>query len=195
MDSMTDLLLIRHAETDMTGTFCGQSDPPVNDAGRQQICELVANLRKETIAAVYTSDLQRAVTTARAVAELFSVSCIVRPALREMHFGKWEGLTRRQIEALHPADATEWLEAFPHMTPPGAEAFADFQERVMAEARYLLSRNEHELIAVVSHAGVMRVVLRTLCGFDERTSWTLTKPYCCTHRFGQQDMRLQEVPG
>jgi alpha-ribazole phosphatase/probable phosphoglycerate mutase len=192
---MTDLLFIRHAETDMAGTFCGQSDPPVNVAGRRQISELLASLWKETIAAVYTSDLQRSVTTARALAELFSVPCIVRPALRENHFGEWEGLTWEQIEELYPTEATQWLDGFPHMTPPRAEAFTDFQERVVAEARYLLSRNEHGLIAVVCHAGVMRVVLRALCGVDERTAWTLTMPYCCTYRYAQQDRRLQEVLG
>jgi alpha-ribazole phosphatase/probable phosphoglycerate mutase len=192
---MTDLLFIRHAETDMAGTFCGQSDPPVNDAGRRQICELVASLGKESIAAVYTSDLQRSVTTARAVAELFSVSCIVRPALREMHFGKWEGLTWEEIEKLDPTCATRWLEAFPHLTPPDAESFANFQQRVIAETRYLLSQNEHRLIAVVTHAGVMRVILRALCGVDEQTACTLTTPYCCTYRYAQQDKCLQEVLG
>lgn len=52
-----------------------------------------------------------------------------------------------------------------------------------------------ESIAIVSNAGLMRVVLRTLCSLAEQTSWTLMRPYCCTHRFGQRDMRLQEVPG
>jgi Phosphoribosyltransferase len=52
-----------------------------------------------------------------------------------------------------------------------------------------------ESIAVISNAGVMGVVPRTLCGPDEQTSWTLMRPYCCTNRFGQRDMRLQEVPG
>ncbi|MDQ1693485.1 MAG: hypothetical protein QOH85_1020, partial [Acidobacteriaceae bacterium] len=34
---MTEILLVRHAETDLKGTFCGHSDPPLNDAGRAQL--------------------------------------------------------------------------------------------------------------------------------------------------------------
>ena len=65
---MNDLLFIRHAETDMTGTFCGQSDPTVNAAGHRQIQKLAEPLRTEPIVTVFTSDLQRSVTTARALA-------------------------------------------------------------------------------------------------------------------------------
>lgn len=63
---------------------------------------------------------------------------------------------------------------------------------VMAETSYLFS----SLIAVVTHAGFMRVVLRTLCGLDEKTTWTLTKPHCCIFRYvrhSHPDRRLQEV--
>jgi len=195
---MNDLLLIRHAETNMAGTFCGQSDPPINDAGRRQINELVESLRKEDVSAIYTSDLQRSMTAARALAEFFSVPYIARPALREIDFGNWEALTWEKIEELYPTYAKPWLQAFPHLTPPDAEPFAEFQQRVIAETRYLLSQNEHRLIAVVTHAGVMRVILRTLCGVDEKTAWTLTKPYCCIYRYTRHahlDNRLQEVLG
>jgi len=195
---MNDLLFIRHAETHMAGTFCGQSDPSVNAAGHRQIQKLAESLSSEPIAAVFTSDLQRSVTTARALAESFATPCITRPALREINFGKWEGLTWEEIEKLDSTFATQWLEAFPHLTPPDGESFEVFEARVMAETSYLLSQSERCLIAVVTHAGVMRVVLRTLCGLDEKTAWTLTKPYCCTFRYAHHahpDRRLQEVLG
>jgi alpha-ribazole phosphatase len=195
---MNDLLFIRHAEARMTGTYCGQSDPPVNAAGHGQIQKLAENLRTEPIVTVFTSDLQRSVTTARALAESFAIPCITRPALRDIDFGKWEGLTWDEIEKLDSTFATQWLEAFPHLTPPDGESFEIFEARVMAEISYLLSQSESSLIAVVTHAGVMRAVLRTLCGLDEKTVWTLTKPYCCTFRYAHHahpDRRLQEVLG
>ncbi|RZU40157.1 histidine phosphatase family protein [Edaphobacter modestus] len=193
---MNDLLFIRHAETHMAGTFCGQSDPPVNAAGHRQIQKLAERLRTEPILTVFTSDLQRSVTTARALAESFAIPCITRPALREIDFGKWEGLTWEEIEKLDLTFAMKWLEAFPHMTPPDGESFEIFEARVMAETSYLLSQSESSLIAVVTHAGVMRAILRTLCGLDEKTTWTLTRPHCCTFRYAHHahpDRRLQEV--
>ena len=195
---MNDLLFIRHAETYMAGTFCGQSDPPVNAAGQRQIQKLTERLRTEPIVTVFTSDLQRSLMTARALAESFAIPCITRPALREIDFGKWEGLTWEEIEKLDLAFAQQWLEAFPRLTPPDGESFETFEARVMAEVSYLLSQSASSLIAVVTHAGVMRAVLRTLCGLDEKTVWTLTKPYCCTLRYAHHahpDRRLQEVLG
>jgi alpha-ribazole phosphatase len=187
---MNDLLFIRHAETDMTGTFCGQSDPPVNAAGYRQIQQLIESLRPEPIAAIFTSDLQRSMTTAHALSEFFAIPCTTRSALREIGFGKWEGLAWEQIENLDPVFAAQWLDAFPNLTPPHGESLETFEARVMAETSYLLSQSEHRLsqtkpslIAVVTHAGVMRKILRTLCGLDEKTLWALTKPYCCTFRY------------
>ncbi|MHB1699389.1 MAG: histidine phosphatase family protein [Acidobacteriaceae bacterium] len=195
---MNGLLFIRHAETDMAGTFCGQSDPPVNAAGHRQIQRLAESLRHESIAAVFTSELQRSVTTARALAETFAIPCITRPALREIDFGKWEGLAWEEIEKLDSTFAQQWLESFPRLTPPDGESFEIFEARVMAETSYLRSQSESGLIAVVTHAGVMRAVLRTLCGLDEKTAWALTKPYCCTFRYAHRPhpgRRLQVVLG
>jgi len=195
---MNDLIFIRHAETDMAGTFCGQSDPPVNAAGPRQIQKLTEGLRAEPIAAVFTSDLRRSVTTAHALAESFAIPCITRPALREIDFGKWDGLTWEEIEKLDSTFAQQWLESFPRLTPPDGESVEIFEARVMAETSYLLSQSESSSIAVVTHAGVMRVVLRTLCGLDEKSAWALTTPYCCTFRYAHQghtNDRLEEVLG
>jgi broad specificity phosphatase PhoE len=198
VDRVNGLVFIRHAETDMVGTFCGQSDPPVNAAGHRQIQRLAESLSTEPIAAVFTSDLQRSVTTAGTLAEFLAIPYITRPALREIDFGKWEGLTWEEIEKLDSTFAQQWLEAFPHLTPPDGESFEKFETRVIAETSYLLNQCKSTLIAVVTHAGVMRAVLRTLCGLDEKSAWALTKTYCCTFRYAHHphlDRRLQEVLG
>lgn len=180
---MKELLFVRHAETDMAGTFCGQSDPPVNRAGDAQIAVLLRTLQSAPITAVFTSDLQRAASTAATLAHSLSVPLTTRAALREIDFGAWEGLTWKQIEALNPAFATEWIEAFPHRTPPQGETFETFEARVMDEMSYLLEQSNCRLIAVVTHAGVMRVVLRNHCGIDEASAWRITKSYCCTFKY------------
>jgi broad specificity phosphatase PhoE len=178
MDHMSTLLFIRHAETDMAGTFCGHSNPPVNARGHQQIHMLLKALNTGPIDAVYTSDLQRAITTADALAKAFACPSATTSALREINFGEWEGLTWPEIETKDAVYAREWSEAYPDLHAPGGESFDAFQARVLDEVHHLLTFNDDGCFAVVTHAGVMRVVLRALCGLDEKEAWERTKLYC-----------------
>jgi alpha-ribazole phosphatase/probable phosphoglycerate mutase len=177
---MSGLLFIRHAETDMAGTFCGHSDPSVNARGKLQILNLVAHLKHEEIDEVYCSDLLRAVSTAESVAQGLAAPVIKRPGLREIYFGDWEGLTWTEIEQLDPAYANRWIEEFPGLPAPRGESFADFQARVVDEMRHLFLLAEKRKIAVVTHGGVMRVVLRELYGSSDQEAWEQTNSYCCS---------------
>jgi broad specificity phosphatase PhoE len=177
---MSEILLIRHAETDMAGTFCGHSDPELNARGRIQLAELINKLRMEQIGVVYTSDLRRAHTTAMAVAETFGIDCHVRSTLREINFGKWEGLAWEEIERRDEAYARRWIAEYPHLPAPGGESFADFERRVLDEARFLTAEAEVSSrgLAIVTHAGVLRILLRVLLGCSEEDAWEQTKSYC-----------------
>jgi len=177
---MNGLLFIRHAETEMSGRFCGHSDPPVNARGKRQISALIARLAPETIDAVYCSNLRRAVVTADALAKALSVPVTRRRGLREIGFGDWEGLTWAEIEQRNPGEARQWMEAFPNLPAPGGESFADFEDKVLHEVEHLLLLAEHKRIAVVTHGGVMRVVLRALHGCSDKDAWDKTKSYCCS---------------
>jgi alpha-ribazole phosphatase/probable phosphoglycerate mutase len=183
---MNTLLFIRHAETDMAGRFCGHADPPVNERGQRQIEELLKSLEGEPIDAVYTSDLSRALTTANAVGQAFRLSPVVVPGLREIYFGDWEGLSWEEIETRDPAYARRWSESYPLLPAPGGESFEAFKSRVMAEVECLLAMPEPRCVAVVTHGGVMRVVLRTLCAVDETEAWERTKTYCGFFRYPQK---------
>jgi alpha-ribazole phosphatase/probable phosphoglycerate mutase len=112
---MNGILFIRHAETDMAGTFCGHSNPPINARGRQQIQQLRSALGGEKIECIFTSDLERATSTAGTLADAFGVPCITKPNLREIYFGNWEGLTWRQIQEENEVYARRWTEAFPNL--------------------------------------------------------------------------------
>ncbi len=180
---MQTLLFIRHAETGLAGRFCGQSDPPVNEQGFRQIEELLKALKNESIDAIYASDLSRALTTAHAIGRKFDLSPIAVPALREIGFGEWEGLSWAEIESRDPGYARQWSEAYPNLTVPGGEPFDAFQSRVLAEIDRLRVISSLKCAAVVTHAGVLRVVLRSLCGLDEQQAWQRTKAYCGFFRY------------
>jgi len=176
------LVLIRHAETGMAGHYCGHSDPDLNDWGRAQLPHLVQQLSGDSFTAVYSSDLRRAQSTARAIAKDQSIPQVSRPALREIHFGEWEGLRWEQIEQLDPQYAQKWMAAYPLLPAPGGETYTAFEARVIAEIGQLV-KNEPGPIAVVTHAGVLRIVLQRLCGFSEQDAWQQTRPHCCVMRY------------
>jgi alpha-ribazole phosphatase len=192
---MSGILFIRHAETAMAGTFCGHSDPELNARGRDQICELIDRLRDDDFAAVYTSDLRRANATGSTLAAAFGVECHARPGLREINFGRWEGLTWKEIEERDENYARRWSAEYPNLAAPGGESFNDFEQRVISEVEFLSAKADivGRSIGVVTHAGVLRSVLR-LQGCSDAEAWERTKEYCCivrysgsAHSYGQSD--------
>lgn len=179
---MSEILFIRHAETDMAGTFCGHSDPELNRRGYAQVAELLETLRGRSIDAIYTSDLRRAHSTANAVAKEFRLQCSVLSALREIYFGEWEGLRWAEIESRDEAYARFWMAGFPDLPAPGGERVVDFERRVLDAVELLSTRCSGGDLAVITHAGVIRTVLCRLQGCSAEEAWKRTRAYGCIVR-------------
>jgi broad specificity phosphatase PhoE len=175
---MTEMIFIRHAETNLYGRFCGHTDPPVNLRGKEQVRSLRLALADSSMDRVVSSDLQRATQTAAELAEAWNLSLITCPTLREISFGDWEALSWDEIEARDAAVAKHWLESFPQSAAPGGERFDAFRERVLGAVRSIEMEAQGERVAVVTHGGVMRVVLQDLMGVPSDRAWQMTKPYC-----------------
>ncbi len=186
---MSTLLLIRHAETDLAGTFCGHADPPVNARGTAQIGSLLNALSHRGIAVVHTSDLLRAHTTAQAIAKNFTVPLCPSTNLREINFGDWEALTWAQIEQRDAAYARLWASQYPLLSAPNGEAFHDFESRVLRHIDTIISRNEDA--AVVTHAGVIRTVMTHRRNLSTQQAWHLTKNYCCVFDLTRKELVIQ----
>jgi broad specificity phosphatase PhoE len=182
---MTGLIFIRHAETDLASTFCGHSDPSVNANGQVQITEMISRLGPEPFDAVYSSDLRRAMETAAPLARAFALPVIPSGHLREIYFGDWESLSWAEIERYDAAYAHRWMKAFPALTAPNGESFAHFEQRILEEVHHLLALAENKRIAVVTHGGVMRIVLRNLLDHSEEQAWDLTKLYCSSFVYSE----------
>jgi len=180
---MSEILFIRHAETDMAGTFCGHSNPPLNMHGRTQLSKLLNTLSAESIEEVYASDLLRAQETGEAIAKDRAVECHLRSALREINFGQWEGLTWNEIEQTHSAYAQRWVAEYPDLPAPNGESFSNFERRVLSEVKLLSMKAMNGSIAVVTHGGVLRTVMCRLCGHSEEEAWKSATPYCSIVRY------------
>jgi alpha-ribazole phosphatase len=180
---MSEIFFIRHAETDMAGTFCGHSNPLLNMRGRDHLSELLRTLKSESISEVYTSDLLRAQETGKAIAEVRAIECHLRPALREIDFGQWEGLTWKEIEQRYGSYTQRWVAEYPNLPAPDGESIGDFERRVLAEVKSLMMQVRKRNIAVVTHAGVLRTVLCRLCGCSEEEARKQTSSYGSIFRY------------
>jgi alpha-ribazole phosphatase len=162
------VLLVRHAMAEGNGRFHGHTDVPLAPEARQQLRVLIRKLSPYPFRVVYSSDLQRAHLTAKAVARKFGTEVVVRPGLREMHFGCWEGLSWRQIARRFPRLSRAWLTGFPRQSIPGAEAFDAFKRRVGRELDEIVTANPGTCVTIVTHAGVARVILAGALGAPDR---------------------------
>ena len=181
MNELGSMILIRHAQTDLAGTFCGHTDPPVNATGRAQIEALLEGFAPGSIDMVYTSDLRRACSTAIALARQVRCNVAATAGLREICFGAWEGLTWAEIEGRDAGFARRWADEFPRIAAPGAERYESFSRRVDAELARIEKMAKGRRVAVVTHGGVMRVALKARCRLSEQETWERTQAYCCRY--------------
>ncbi|RYF74374.1 MAG: histidine phosphatase family protein, partial [Comamonadaceae bacterium] len=106
----TRVIAIRHGETawNVDTRIQGHLDIPLNDTGLWQASRVGDALADEPVAAIYTSDLQRAHATAQAVAGTTGAPLVTEPGLRERSFGQLQGRTFAEIEAELPNEARRW---------------------------------------------------------------------------------------
>lgn len=176
---MTQLILIRHGETDwnVVRRLQGHLDIGLNDIGRQQAAAVAAALAGEQIHAVYSSDMQRTQATAAAIAAARGMPVRLDPALRERCYGDLQGLTHTEITQRYPADFKAWMARDPDarytstiaaQENPGlqAETLREFSARVVATITGLAAAEASRTIVIVTHGGVLDCLHRHVTGSD-----------------------------
>jgi probable phosphoglycerate mutase len=162
------LFFLRHGETDWNaeGRLQGQQDISINARGRAQAAEAGQRLRSLAIDPAALPWLVSPLGRTRETCDLARGALGLDPAgyeiddrLREISFGRWEGMTWREVRKAEPAaararEADKWA-----FVPPGGESYAMLAERVRPFAEGVSG----DVIAV-SHGGVARVLLWLLCG-------------------------------
>jgi broad specificity phosphatase PhoE len=157
-----ELVCARHGRTAWNADrrFQGQTDIPLDDEGRAQARALAAHLRDETFDLAVSSDLQRARTTAETICAQRALTLSFDPALREMQFGTWEGLTWPEIVARWPELAERYEFSPRGYIPEGGEGWETLCARVSGALRRVTARLQpHGRALIVSHAGVMHAIL------------------------------------
>ncbi|MGX7148593.1 histidine phosphatase family protein [Enterococcus ureasiticus] len=155
------IYLIRHGETSLNREkkFYGSLDVSLNETGINQSQQIAEKLKNVPFSTIYVSQLQRTLETAEII-RAKKKYCVV-PEFNEKSFGLWEGLTAYQIEASYSKEWQAWLDAPLDRTPPKAEVFESFKQRVLegiAKIEARLAGNPEADILIVGHLGVLRVL-------------------------------------
>jgi alpha-ribazole phosphatase len=164
----TKLILVRHGETlwAKENRYQGHKDVELSEEGRKQVKLLARRLAKEKITAIYSSDLQRASETAKAIAKLHHREVKETPLLREISFGDWEGLKFEEIEARDEELVKKWKNDLANFRPPQGESLPELKARAEKFLQEILKIHKEENIIVVSHGGFIRIILCSLLNLD-----------------------------
>jgi probable phosphomutase (TIGR03848 family) len=161
---MTLFLLIRHALTDVTGKRLSGSLPGfhLSADGSNQAARLAERLAPIRLTAIYSSPLERCVQTAEAVAGGRRLQVQTLPDLDEVGYGDWTG---RSLTQLARTSLWKRLQQAPSSVRfPGGETLSEVQGRTAAALERIAARSPRGVIAVVTHADVIRLLLAHYAG-------------------------------
>jgi broad specificity phosphatase PhoE len=142
----------------------GHADIDLSDEGRAQAEAAAASLAGERMDAVYSSDLARAVDTARPIADARGLPVVIDAAFREIDQGEWEGL---HVDAIKERWPELWGPARHSTTRPGGESPADVRKRALEGVARIIDAHPDGAVVVVSHGGTIRWLSAEALGYDD----------------------------
>src|SRR5216110_3102572 len=166
----TRIFMVRHGVTVLSAEdrFAGATDVALSDKGREQTRRLAERLSDEKIVAVYASPLGRTVETAQILAAPHKLEVETRDGLREISHGRWEQMTRREVEKQFPEEAAEWEKDPYTFAPSGGESGLAVTARALPVLVELVRSHRDQKVIIVSHKATIRLLLSSLLGFDPR---------------------------
>ncbi|MBK7707998.1 MAG: histidine phosphatase family protein [Acidobacteria bacterium] len=195
---VTRLYLIRHGQSagNAEGRFGGHSATPLSELGFHQAKTTAEALARERIDAIYSSDLLRAVQTAKPLSDLLDLPIIQTPAFRERHVGILEGLTFDESKERHPDDYYALVNRnINHIITKG-ESYRQLLRRVNGELHNIVDVHKGERVAIFSHTGAICYMTLQMIGainrFTKQTPWLVTSN-CGINRFeirGRNNIRV-----
>jgi alpha-ribazole phosphatase len=155
--------LLRHGTVEGGKVYRGRTDVPLSPIGYVQMHEALIGLTQWD--RIVSSPLQRCSVFAREFAHCHGIAFNLEPGLSEIDFGDWEGRSAAELMQTSPEALTEyWRDPSSH-TPPGGESLRRFRHRVVETWEVLLRDNKGQRLLLVSHGGVIRMLLCYLQGW------------------------------
>jgi broad specificity phosphatase PhoE len=195
---VTKLFLVRHGQSagNAAGRFGGHSPTPLSDLGVKQAEITARMLAKEKIEAIYSSDLLRAVQTAKPLADILDLPIITTTAFRERKVGVLEGLTFDESKAKFPKDYYALVNRNVHHVITDGESYSQLLRRATRELHEVLHTHKGENVVIFSHTGTICFLTLHLMGainrYTKTTPWLVTSN-CGVNRFeirGRNNVRV-----
>jgi len=170
MADYTDILIIRHGQTDWNRLkrLQGHSDIPLNEDGRKQAETLACILKSQHLDAIYSSDLKRAYETAVAIAKVHNMAVKTDRRFRERCYGICEGLRSEEIRERFPEEYKAWVGAAPDLFFPDGERKTESPRQFHYRARDAVTETAKlhlgQTIAIITHFGVLETAYREAKG-------------------------------
>jgi broad specificity phosphatase PhoE len=163
MSRLRRIVLVRHGETDGESStrFHGATDVALSREGKAQMRTVAASFGATHFDRVVASPLRRSWCAAQIVGGGAPVT--IESDFREIDFGRWEGLTREEIQATDPVLYEDWQNRAPGFEFPNGEPRGEFRARVEAGLERLLD-GDAGTVLVVAHKGVVRAIAEKLLG-------------------------------
>lgn len=169
------LLICRHGQTDFNAAlrFQGQMDEPLSELGKLQARKLGERLAHVPLHAAYSSDLGRAHETAKLALTGRDVPLRLDQRLREIAFGRWEGMTFAEIKVKYPDDVAARERDRVHYAIPGGESVSQMGQRVSGFLQEVLPAHAGQTLLVIAHGGTVNALLATLLNIPLTSWWRL----------------------
>lgn len=170
----TTFLVIRHGESSYgaQARLTGTEDVPLTDRGRRQARAVAERIKLRQPVVVLTSPLARCRDTAKAIANRSGAAVVEDDRLLDELLGTWTGLRWDEIESRWPDELAAWRRD-PGGAPPGGESFLQVRDRVKPLLTEVLHTYRGNVVALVTHAAVAKMILTTALAVDPAVAYRL----------------------
>ncbi len=178
---MTRLFLIRHGATEWNAEARAQGSKNIqlSPVGKHQAYLLSKRMEHYKIDSIYSSDLDRAYETAIALGNRLGIEVKKNNNLREMSFGKWEGLTNQEIQTNYKDYYTIWR-GKPHKAIiPDGEKLMDVQKRALKAIHDIVKNNEGKNIVIVSHGVTIKAIILGIMDIELSNFYKIRQDNAC----------------
>jgi len=172
------IYLLRHGEIEAPTIrwFIGQTDRALSERGRAQADYWKKRLEGKRIASIFCSDLIRSSETATIISRGLNVTVSIRPELKEISLGEWDGQAMQAIRSAFPAEWEDRGRCMDTFCPPGGESFADLYQRVIPVFDHI-AETASDPVLIIGHAGVNRMILCRVLGVPIRNLFSIRQDY------------------
>lgn len=181
----TRICFIRHGETDwnIEKRIQGHIDIPLNRTGRAQALAMGYYAAHHRFSALYSSDLTRAMDTARAIAEIVGLEVQRLPQLRERNYGIFQGITAAEGAVRYPEAHAHYVARNPDYDFESGETLRALVARIEAGIDWMLRHHQGQTLCAVSHGGVLDIIYRKATGRPLHTPRDFSIPNCALNWF------------